>query len=331
MAAERGRTDVATTLTYFSLLGISEDAGPDEIETRYQALADYFASPGIPPSLREWATRQAALVDEAYAVLADPERRAAAIRDQQLLTETPRAAPAEAEQRQPEAPADGGREPRRPAGQAGRAGPGLFGWILNLRAHGLVLGTVVGVAVLAGIVLGRYGLPGGGDGGGGVPSTTAQDSIVPLDTARVAELTAIVQQDPNNTDALFELGEMFFEAAEWQTSIDWLTRLIAVDPGNLFAMTDIGTANFNLGQPDVAKTTWLKVLEKDPNYVQAHYNLGFLYANVEPQDLEAAQREWETVVRLAPASDLANTAQVHLEGLLAATPAGAVAGATPSP
>ncbi len=325
---------MATTLTYFSLLGLSEDAGLEELEARYQALADYLASPGIPASLREWASAQSALAEEAYAVLADPERRAAAIREQRLLSETPRTAPAEAEQRQPgrqpEAPDDDGREQRRPAGQAGPAGPGLFGLILNLRSHGLVLGALVGAAVLAGILLGRYGLPGGGDGGEGVPST-AQDSIVPLDTERVAELTAIVQQDPNNKDALFELGERFFEAAEWQTSIDWLTKLIAVDASNLFAMTDIGTANFNLGQPDVAKTTWLKVLEIDPNYVQAHYNLGFLYANVEPQDLVAARREWETVVHLAPDSDLAGTAQVHLSGLLAQTPEGAVAGTTPSP
>ena len=51
---------MATTLTYFSLLGLSEDAGSEELETRYQALADYLASPGIPPSLREWASAQAA-------------------------------------------------------------------------------------------------------------------------------------------------------------------------------------------------------------------------------------------------------------------------------
>jgi len=301
---------------------------------RYQALADYLASPSIPASLREWAAAQSALAEEAYAVLADPERRAAAIREQRLLSEAPRTAPAEAGHRQPgrqpEEPDDGGRVQRRSAGQATPARPGLLGSILNLRLHGLVLGLLVGVAVLGGILLGRYGLPGGGDGDEGVPPTT-QDSIIPLDTGRIAELTTIVQQDPNNKDALFELGERYFEAGEWQTSIDWLTRLIEVDPSNLFAMTDIGTANFNLGQTDVAKITWLRVLELDPNYVQAHYNLGFLYANVEPQNLDAAQREWEIVVQLAPDSDLAGTAQVHLESLLAATPTGALAGVTPSP
>jgi len=63
------------TLTYFSLLGISEDASQEELEARYRELADYLASPDLPAGLREWARSQAALVDEAYAVLADPEHR----------------------------------------------------------------------------------------------------------------------------------------------------------------------------------------------------------------------------------------------------------------
>src|SRR3970040_1229402 len=65
------------TLTYFSLLGISEDASQEELEARYRELAEYLASPALPAHLREWAVKQAALVGEAYAVLAAPERRAA--------------------------------------------------------------------------------------------------------------------------------------------------------------------------------------------------------------------------------------------------------------
>jgi len=322
---------VATTLTYFSLLGLSEDAGPEELEARYQALAGYLASPGIPPSLREWANAQSDLAEEAYAVLADPERRAAAMRDQRLLSETPPAAPAEAEgPRAATQPA--ARQERRPAPDRGDeedpGGLGLSDLLLSLRSHGLLLGALIGVIVLAGIVLFNSGLIGGGSD---ETPAAAQDGLIPLDEGRVAELMTAVQADPNNKDALFELGELYFEAGEWQTSIDWLSRLVLVDPGNLFAMTDIGTANFNLGKPDVAKTVWQQVLEKDVNYVQAHYNLGFLYANVEPQDLDAARREWEAVVQLAPGSDLASTAQVHLESMRSATPADAVAGSTPSP
>ena len=332
---------MATTLTYFSLLGISEDAGREELEARYQVLADYLTSPSIPPALREWANRQAALVDEAYAVLADPERRAAA-REQQLPGETPHPESAalmpDADRpragRQPDA-LEARRTERRHAG-AGRepaarpepAGPGPFDRLLKLRPSLLALGVFLGLVVLGAILFTLYGLP--GQGGSEEKPSAAQDSLIPLDNERVAELMAAVQQDPENPEVLFELGETFFQANEWQAAIDWFTRLLAVDPNNAHANTDIGTAHFNLGRPEEAKAAWLAVLDIAPNDVQVHYNLGFLYANAEPQDLAAARREWQTVLELAPGSELAGTAQVHLNGLLEGAPADAAAGTTPS-
>jgi len=51
---------MGSELTYFSLLGISEDASQEELEARYREVAEYLASPALPAHLREWATRQAA-------------------------------------------------------------------------------------------------------------------------------------------------------------------------------------------------------------------------------------------------------------------------------
>src|SRR3990172_10288758 len=93
---ERDR-DMGATLNYFSLLGIGEDAGQDEIEARYQALSEYLASATIPASLREWAQKQSKLVDEAYAVLSDPDQRAAAKGAKTSAPAKPQPAPAETE------------------------------------------------------------------------------------------------------------------------------------------------------------------------------------------------------------------------------------------
>jgi len=146
-------------------------------------------------------------------------------------------------------------------------------------------------------------------------STPVEPQVTPLDPARVAELQARVDRNPRDADALFELGESHFQAAEWQQSIDWFTKLLAVQPNNVHAVTDIGTANLNLGRDDAAKEAWMKALAADPNDPQVHYNLGFLYARSEPPDLKAAVAEWETVVKLAPDSPLAQVARTHLEGL----------------
>ncbi|MDP2675736.1 MAG: hypothetical protein Q8Q00_12675, partial [Dehalococcoidia bacterium] len=191
----------------------------------------------------------------------------------------------------------------------------------------LAVGALGGLIVLAVVLVARSGLPAGGDGNEGTPAAADANGFIPVDTARVAELMKSVQADPKNPETLFELGEIFFQAGEWQATLDWFTKLVAVDPTNVHALTDIGTSQYNLGSTEDAKATWLKVTKIAPDEPQVHYNLGFLYANSEPQDLEAAKKEWAIVLQLAPDSDLAQTVKLHLDGLTgAATPQ-----ATPTP
>ena len=307
---------MAPTIDYFAILGISEDVSAQEIEARYRELADYLSSPAIPAHLQGWAAKQAALVDEAYAVLSDPERRAAPRGEPRPSAE---AGPDAALREEPSAKAKRRaplpRAPRVGAGAAGRPPPSRLDRVLGGRSRPLLLGIVIGVLVLSAVLLGRYAFLGGGGGGATEPGER-NGAGVALDTQRISELMAAVQDSPNDAELLFELGERFFQANEWESAIEWFTRLLEVEPDNVHARTDIGTANFNLGWYEEAKAAWLAVLEIDPDDAQAHYNLGFLYANAEPQDLESARREWQRVIELAPDSDLATTAQVHLESLL---------------
>ncbi|MBF8286816.1 MAG: Tetratricopeptide repeat [Dehalococcoidia bacterium] len=303
---------MGTTLNYFSLLGISEDASQDELEARYQALSQYLASTNVPPALREWAEKQAKLVDEAYAVLSDPEQRAAAKGAKASAVAKPEPAPAET-------PAAAGPEP---LSTTPSRLPSSLPW------RSLVIGAIGGLVVLVVVLVTLFQLPGGGgDDSEGTPSQPDASGLIPLDTARVAELMKSAQADPINPETLFELGEIFFQAGEWQSSLDWFTKLIEVDPTNVHALTDIGTSQYNLGSTEDAKATWLKAKEIAPDDPQIHYNLGLLYANAEPPDLDAAKKEWGLVLELAPGSDLAQTVQVHMDGLTGqATPQ-----ATPTP
>jgi len=303
------------TLTYFSLLGISEDASQEELEARYRELADYLASPDLPAGLREWARRQAALVDEAYAVLADPEQRAAVRKPQERAQAPVAAAAPPAEERTTPVRASKGQaveEPTPPAGRFARLLP-------RLRAQPVIIGAAIGLIALGAVVFFGTDLLRGGDAEEAPPAAQAGD-LIPLDEERVAELTAAAAEDPNSVEVLFELGEAYFLAGEWQAAIDWFTKLVVLQPENVHALTDIGTSNYNLGFTEEAKTIWLSAVEIDFNDPQLHYNLGFLYANAEPQDLPAAMSEWQTVLQLAPDSSLAQTVQVHLEGLSEATP-----------
>jgi Tfp pilus assembly protein PilF len=292
---------MAQSLTYFSLLGVSPNATQDELEGRCRDLLGFLSSDDVPAGLREWAEGQAAPVDEAYAVLLDPEER----------TET-KPAPRKATKPREEPAWPTPRKARMVAG----ARPTPY---QRMRRNPLVLGTVIGLLVVAAVFVGRSGLPNDGDSSTGAAAVQEEGVLVPLDTKRVNELLLAAQKDPTNVDVLFELGESFFLAGQWQPAIDWFTKFTAIDGTNVHARTDIGTALFNLNRPAEAKATWLAAIEIAPNDPQLHYNLGFLYANSEPRDMAAATREWRKVVEVAPDSNLAKTAQVHLSGL-ASTP-----------
>jgi tetratricopeptide (TPR) repeat protein len=327
---ERGRQE-ETERDYFSILGVSEDAGQDEIEARYRELSDHLASSAIPANLRDWADRQAELLDEAYAVLSDPDRRAE-------LTEEPRhqtsvAADTAARRAAAEIPAEAAavteartqEEELLPDEDEGSVSP-FRALIAGVPWKLMGIGAAIGLVALGVIMF----FPGGGDDDGS-EATAQETGLEPIDTERVAELMELVGQDPKNTEATFELGEIYFLGGRWQEGIDWFTKLLKLDPTNVHALTDVGTANFNLGNYEAAKEAWLKAKELDPNDVQVHYNLGFLYANVEPLDYAAALGEWQSVVDLAPGSDLAGVAQVHLESLAAEAAGGESPAATGTP
>ncbi|MDR1513887.1 MAG: hypothetical protein LBS56_10505 [Propionibacteriaceae bacterium] len=135
------------------------------------------------------------------------------------------------------------------------------------------------------------------------PDPTASASVdagqATADTAaREAELRATLAQDPDDVDALLELGVLVFEEGDY------------AEAGEL----------------------WRHVTDLDPDQPEAWFNLGFYHLSVEPTDVAAARAAWAKVIELAPDTDMATTAQAHLTNLAEATPAptegGAATGAT---
>jgi cytochrome c-type biogenesis protein CcmH/NrfG len=190
-----------------------------------------------------------------------------------------------------------------------------------------VLAAMAGIAVLAVGVVAIYQF-------GSTPAVTgAQSTPAPtaaLDQDKVAALMSRIQADPSDTAALLELGDAFFTAEEFETSIVWFEKLVALEPDNIPGLLALGAANYNLANDAEAKARWLEVLALEPDNVVAHYDLGFLYLNQAPPDYEAVRREWAEVVRLDPESDLAAFVSQHLEALPAPS-ADASAGTSPAP
>jgi tetratricopeptide (TPR) repeat protein len=143
-----------------------------------------------------------------------------------------------------------------------------------------------------------------------------------------------IQADPNDTAALLELGDAFLAADDFATAATWLEKLVTLEPDNIDGRLLLGVARYRLGEEDAAKALWLAVLEAEPDNVEAHYDLGYLYLNQVPPDYDGLRREWGEVVRLDPDSDLAAFAKQHLDALPAESAgpsADASAGTSPAP
>lgn len=104
-------------------------------------------------------------------------------------------------------------------------------------------------------------------------------------------------------------------AAERAARVAELQNIIEKDPTDTKARLELGVLQFNQRETSKAEEQWTTVIEQDPKEVQAWYNLGFLYLSKEPAETDKAREAWQKVVDLAPDSDLARTADMHLKGL----------------
>ena len=132
------------------------------------------------------------------------------------------------------------------------------------------------------------------------------------------------------------LGNEFYAGQQWQAAVGWFDKLLAIEPDNIKALLASGAASFNLNDVAAAQAAWQKAAGLDPNNVEVHYDLGFLYLNQVNPDWAGVQREWNKVIELDPTSNLAQTVKSHLDSLAASSmlPAGspaASAGTTPAP
>ncbi|HEX5590218.1 MAG TPA: tetratricopeptide repeat protein [Candidatus Limnocylindrales bacterium] len=333
-------------------LGLDERASAEDVSKTRNELQAFLAS--APRSLRGWARRQASAADEAYVLLSDPTAwrdagalpaprpRSASQPDGPATPPVRRATPAP----QPAAPAvasEGDDDAAfdamlaevtpsmhrdRIASRPAAAVPSARAARMKVQpavpaSPGRLSRPLIGLAAAVGVVaiavgVYQFGAPAAASTPTGSPGPAATAG---LDQARVAALMARIQQDPNDTAALLELGDSFFQAGQYATAVTWLEKLVTLEPNNVRARLALGAAKFNLNEVDAAEAQWLEVLEIDADNVEAHYDLGFLYLNQTPPDYAAVQREWAEVVRLAPDTEIATVVQQHLDALAAMSPA----------
>lgn len=177
--------------------------------------------------------------------------------------------------------------------------------------------VAVGIGLVA-VMLAAWVLAaslGTGGGGGATGSSLQQTPAAKGLDATIAGLQQRLQQDPSDVSAMIDLGNALYDSGRFGDAIPWYEKALQWVPTNTDVRTDLGTSYFYSGNLAKAKEQWFKVLEQEPNKVQTHYNLAVLYSHETPPDTENAAKEWQTVIKLAPDSEQAKTAQKRLQEL----------------
>jgi cytochrome c-type biogenesis protein CcmH/NrfG len=136
------------------------------------------------------------------------------------------------------------------------------------------------------------GSPGAGAAAQGPPPP-------PVDMAQVQQLQDRIKANPNDYDALVQLGNIHYDQRNYGDAEGLYKKALAIRGEDLDVRTDLGTMLFYLNKYDEAITELNKVLAKNPTHSQALFNMGVvqLHGKNNPQ---AALQAWEKLVETNP-------------------------------
>jgi cytochrome c-type biogenesis protein CcmH/NrfG len=127
----------------------------------------------------------------------------------------------------------------------------------------------------------------------------AGDAVPSVDMARVQELRAKIQGNPEDFDSLVELANINFDQQLFDDAIELYRRALQLRPDAVNVRTDLGTAMFYERRFDDAIAEFNVALKQNPTDAQTLFNLGvaMLQGKNDPQ---AALRYWEKLVETNP-------------------------------
>lgn len=133
-------------------------------------------------------------------------------------------------------------------------------------------------------------------------STSAASLPAPAQmlSTQAQPLLARLQSNPNDVTALIELGNIYYDAAQWNDAIGYYTRALNETPANPDVRTDMGIAYFNTGDADRALKEFDHALKDDPRHEQTLFNVGVVKMNGK-NDAKGAIAAWESLLKIDPA------------------------------
>jgi len=138
---------------------------------------------------------------------------------------------------------------------------------------------------------------------------------------RIAGIERMLTQNPQNLEALIQLGNDYFDTGNHQQAVEAYQKALGIDPRNPDVMTDMGISYRRLKKPEQSAETFRKALEIDPNHAIALFNLGIVLRD-DIKDSPGAIESWELFIQKAGDSPHAVMVRPWLKALKEQTSGG---------
>ncbi|MDK2957143.1 MAG: hypothetical protein PWQ57_2639 [Desulfovibrionales bacterium] len=116
---------------------------------------------------------------------------------------------------------------------------------------------------------------------------------------RLSKLMVQVRDNPNDSDALLELGHLFFDMGSYDNAKTFLGRALALESKDSATLRMYAMALFHEQDYPAAAKAFEQIIALDPSDAVAYFNLGILQQHFLEKPGEA-KKNFEKVLELAP-------------------------------
>ncbi|NNL77216.1 MAG: tetratricopeptide repeat protein [Desulfobacterales bacterium] len=121
----------------------------------------------------------------------------------------------------------------------------------------------------------------------------------PANSNMIAALEQETRQNPQNVKAWIELANMYFDASQYQKSIQAYRKSLEINPNNANVWTDMGVMYRRSGDPQEAIKAFNKAIEVDPTHEISRMNKGIVLLH-DLNDIDGAIQAWEGLLKVNP-------------------------------
>jgi cytochrome c-type biogenesis protein CcmH/NrfG len=199
---------------------------------------------------------------------------------------------------------------------------------IRLRKHYLLAGVALALALATVIV--AVGVRSGGTSGTagasgtdslppGHPSTEGGSSVAasPAPSAsasfkeKIAGLQAKLADDPDDVNALLQLGDAYFMAQRNDRAAEVFADVLSLQPDNTSAKVKLAMVWHADGATKRAEKAISQILTDKPDDQEAHYSLAIIYFSSDRS--QQARDEWQKAAGIDPSSEIGRRSQTFVD------------------